>query len=138
MPARSSTIRTAAITPSDWSPGVVGTLPVKRPAVQQSTASVNVPPTSTPSEQRAAVSEDAALTAPRIYRLGGKVHELQVLERLDQVLVGGAVVAAGQRLALARLALARHRVAAARDAAGVVCVVGHLREQPQRELDVAV
>ena len=44
-------MRTAAITPSDWSAGVVGTLPVKTPAGPASTASVNVPPTSTPSDQ---------------------------------------------------------------------------------------
>ena len=52
MPARSSTSATAAITPSDWSAGVVGTFPVKTPAGEASTASVNVPPTSTPSDQR--------------------------------------------------------------------------------------
>ncbi len=47
-PARSSTARTAARTPSDWSSGVVGALAVIRRPSTASTASVKVPPTSTP------------------------------------------------------------------------------------------
>ena len=39
------------MTPCDWSAGVVGTFAVNRPARDASTASVNVPPTSTPSAQ---------------------------------------------------------------------------------------
>ena len=39
------------MTPCDWSAGVVGTFAVNRPAPDASTASVNVPPTSTPSAQ---------------------------------------------------------------------------------------
>src|SRR4051794_13665501 len=46
--ARSSASRTAASTPSDWSDGVVGALPVTRRSPESSAASVKVPPTSTP------------------------------------------------------------------------------------------
>ena len=51
VPARSSASETAAITPSDWSAGVVGTFAVTRRPAAASTASVKVPPTSTPSAQ---------------------------------------------------------------------------------------
>ena len=47
-PARSSTTSIAAMTPCDWSAGVVGALAVCTPPDATSTASVNVPPTSTP------------------------------------------------------------------------------------------
>ena len=46
--AFSSTASTAAITPSDWSSGVVGDFAVTTRPSNASTASVNVPPTSTP------------------------------------------------------------------------------------------
>ena len=46
---RSSAASTAAITPSDWSSGVVGALAVISRPSSASTASVKVPPTSTPS-----------------------------------------------------------------------------------------
>ena len=48
-PARSSTSVIAATTPRDWSPAVVGTFAVCRRSPASSAASVNVPPTSTPS-----------------------------------------------------------------------------------------
>ncbi len=48
-PARSSTAWTAFSTPSDWSSGVVGAFAVTRRPPTASTASVKVPPTSTPS-----------------------------------------------------------------------------------------
>ena len=47
-PARSSTASTARITPSDSSRGVVGTLAVCTAPSSSRTASVKVPPTSTP------------------------------------------------------------------------------------------
>ena len=47
-PARSSTAVTAFSTPSDWSSGVVGALAVTSRPPTASTASVKVPPTSTP------------------------------------------------------------------------------------------
>ncbi len=47
-PARSSAASTAAITPSDWSSGVVGAFAVTSRPSTKTTASVNVPPTSTP------------------------------------------------------------------------------------------
>ena len=46
--ARASALRTAVITPSDWSRGVVGALAVISRPSTASTASVKVPPTSTP------------------------------------------------------------------------------------------
>ena len=48
-PARSSAASTAASTPSDWSSGVVGALAVTSRSPTATTASVKVPPTSTPS-----------------------------------------------------------------------------------------
>ena len=51
--ARSSALRTAASTPSDWSSGVVGAFAVYSRPPAASTASVNVPPTSTPSSMGA-------------------------------------------------------------------------------------
>ena len=48
-PARASAASTAAITPSDWSSGVVGAFAVTSTPSPSRTASVNVPPTSTPS-----------------------------------------------------------------------------------------
>jgi len=48
-PARSSAAVTAARTPSDWSSGVVGDLAVTSRSPMATTASVKVPPTSTPS-----------------------------------------------------------------------------------------
>ena len=47
-PARSSTAVTAFRTPSDWSSGVVGAFAVTSRPPTASTASVKVPPTSTP------------------------------------------------------------------------------------------
>ena len=55
-PARSRAAVTASITPRDWSSGVVGAFAVvKRPSTT-STASVNVPPTSTPSSMAATLA----------------------------------------------------------------------------------
>ena len=48
-PACPSTASIAAITPADWSPGVVGDFAVWMRSPSTRTASVNVPPTSTPS-----------------------------------------------------------------------------------------
>ena len=56
-PARWSTSATASMTPSDWSAGVVGTFPVNQPLAEASTASVNVPPTSTPRVQPSLTAE---------------------------------------------------------------------------------
>jgi hypothetical protein len=50
--ARSSAASTAAITPSDWSLGVLGALAVTSRSPSSRAASVNVPPTSTPSSTR--------------------------------------------------------------------------------------
>ena len=47
-PNDSSASDTAFMTPSDWSEGVVGDLPVTSRSRPSSTASVKVPPTSTP------------------------------------------------------------------------------------------
>ncbi len=51
-PARRSTSSTAAITPADWSSGVVGSFAVWTDSPSSRTASVKVPPTSTPSSMR--------------------------------------------------------------------------------------
>ena len=51
-PARSHAFSIAARTPSDWSAGVVGALAVTSCPSKARTASVNVPPTSTPRSMR--------------------------------------------------------------------------------------
>ena len=56
-PAFSSAAVTAAITPSDWSWGVVGDLAVMMRPSSASTASVKVPPTSTPRSTGRTVSD---------------------------------------------------------------------------------
>src|SRR5918998_787790 len=50
-PASTCEASIAFITPSDWSPGVDGTLAVRIPPSPSATRSVNVPPTSTPSRR---------------------------------------------------------------------------------------
>src|SRR4051812_3876648 len=92
-PAFSSTALTASSTPSDWSSGVVGAFAVTSRPPTASTASVKVPPTSTP---RSMMGGDG------IY-LGGKLNVLG----LGEVLVGRAVAVVRQRRALARRAAAR-------------------------------
>src|SRR3954451_14972916 len=108
-PARSSAASTAAMTPSDWSAGVLGALAVTKPSGVSSAASVNVPPTSTPR------SIGALSHAPPTRRdeagLRGSRREV-----LLEVLVRRAVLAARQRHPLARRALARARVAGERRA----------------------
>ena len=64
-PAAASAARTAAMTPSDWSAGVVGAFAVTiRPSTAR-TASVNVPPTSTPKQHA------PTATAPDLFVPGG-------------------------------------------------------------------
>ena len=71
--ARTSAASTAAITPSDWSPGVVGDLAVTRRPSNASTASVKVPPTSTPKSMGGVIAPRAiparGLTASLCLRL---------------------------------------------------------------------
>src|SRR3954469_16381535 len=126
-PAASSAARTASITPSDWSRGVLGALAVCRRSPATSTASVNVPPTSTPSSMAAdrtaaAPRASCGVTAGPRGALGGDRsghrHDLDLL-RLGQVLVRGAVAVGVQRHALARRAAARGRPALERVAVGV-------------------
>ena len=58
-PARSSAACTASSTPSDWSSGVVGAFAVTSPSGVASTASVKVPPTSTPRTTRRTLTQAA-------------------------------------------------------------------------------
>src|SRR4051794_30253751 len=124
-PARSSAARTAAITPSDWSSGVLGALAVtRRPSSSARTASVKVPPTSTPRSTgrgRYALSRDGLFEL-----LGGR-----------QMLVRRAVAVVRQRHALARRPLARRRTALERVAVDVVAVLRLLVEPVLGELQVA-
>src|SRR3954468_6182900 len=134
-PAASSAAETASITPSDWSLGVLGALPVCRRSPTTITASVNVPPTSTPrSIGRDATSRPpprprrphakAAAGAWRARGGGlrgdrrGHRHDLDLL-RLGQVLVRRAVAVGVQRHPLARGAATGRRGALARVAVGV-------------------
>ena len=119
------------MTPSDWSSGVVGALAVSTRPPATSTASVNVPPTSTPSSMAGNVP-GPPLRAPAgaSVRLAGAVgaglrrdhlrhgRELELLG-LGQVLVRRAVAVVRQRHALARRALARRRPALQRVAVDV-------------------
>src|SRR3954453_9435516 len=74
-------------------------------------------------------------------KLSGKRNSFELLELfepLDKVLMGGAVVAAGEWLALTRPALARHRLAPARHAVGVDGALRQRREKRSRESDVVL
>src|SRR5829696_5322562 len=136
-PARPRTSSTAAITPRDWSSGVLGTLAVWSTSPSSSAASVKVPPTSTPSNIAPTYRGDArcrqVCAAPD--PPGGRAHtypgnlgcrrlDLADLEGLLEVLVRGAVVPTGPRLALARRALA-----SAGQAAALLTVENHVRRQ---------
>src|SRR5688500_10297603 len=119
-PARSSTACTASSTPADWSSGVLGAFAVTSPSGAASTASVKVPPTSTP-------------------RTRSGSHDLRrTLEVVLEVLVGRAVLAARERHALARGALAGSGVAAQRAAVERDARAGVLVDVPDRELHVAL
>src|SRR5687767_2541036 len=108
------------MTPSDWSPGVLGTLPVTSRSPVNRAASVNVPPTSTPRTTNVFYPRNtgdgpkaapAALSLhPRSQRqslplrLAGRRCKLLRrgdLQVLLEVLVRRAVLAAWQRHALA-------------------------------------
>src|SRR5579863_448993 len=120
-PAPSSTARTAAITPRDCSAGVVGTFAVCTVAAPTSTASVKVPPTSTPSS----ISEAyARRTIPKEQPL--RRQRLAVLG-VGEVLVRRAVPVVRQRRALACRALAGRRAALQR-------LVAHRRARRLRVL----
>src|SRR3954468_13014311 len=130
-PAASSAAETASITPSDWSLGVLGALAVCRRSPTTITASVNVPPTSTPRS----IGRDATSRPPprpRRRHAGawrarggglrgdrrGHRHALDLL-RLGQVLVRRAVAVGVQRYPLARGAATGRRAALQRIAVGV-------------------
>src|SRR4051794_26834711 len=113
--ARSSAARTAAITPRDWSSGVLGALAVtRRPSSRARTASVNVPPTSTP-------SSIAGRGRYEVRRLG-RDRLLDFLGRRE-MLMRRAVAVVRQRHALAGRALARRGAALQRVAVDVVAVL---------------
>src|SRR3954447_16680994 len=112
-PARANADSTAAMTPADWSPGVVGAFAVTTRSPTTSTASVKVPPTSTPRRARGPL-------------LGG--DEL-ALFGLCQVLMRRAVSVVRQRVALTRGAATSGRAALERIAVGVVAVA-RLAGQP--------
>ena len=120
-PARSSAASTAASTPSDWSSGVVGALAVTSRPPTASTASVKVPPTSTPSSIGRGRYDRRAADAP----LCGE----RDLLGLGQVLVRRAVAVVRQRHALAGRAAARRR-AALEPVAVEVVAAGRLRREP--------
>src|SRR4051812_8616225 len=108
VPAFSSAASTAWITPSDWSRGVLGAFAVITRSPSSRTASVNVPPTSTPRSIGPTYrSTPASGAGAYCYRSGSRADE-----RLLEVLVRRAVLRARQRHALAGRALARRRVAA--------------------------
>src|SRR5262245_46416021 len=132
-PAASSAARTASIAPSDWSFGVLGALAVCRCSPATSTASVNVPPTSTPSSmarERTAAAPARARRCDQVRVMAGlrrsclggdrrrHRHDLDLL-RLGKVLVRRAVAVAVQRHALARRAAAGGRAALQRVPVGV-------------------
>src|SRR4051794_2080223 len=120
-PARSNTASIAASTPSDWSAGVVGALAVTTRPPATSTASVNVPPTSTPR------------STGRRYRPVLVRSELGrdqfCLFRLSEMLMRRAVAVVRQRVALAGGAATRRRAALHRVAARVVALA-RLAGQP--------
>src|SRR5262249_37175141 len=101
-PARSSAAWTAAITPSDWSCGVVGAFAVTIRPSNATTASVNVPPTSTPSSIRGGTLTRRGSRAPRSrgprhppQRTSGRERRLELLG-LGEVLVRRAVAVVRQ------------------------------------------
>src|SRR5262249_48056360 len=123
-PARRRTSSTTAITPSDWSDGVVGAFAVWRRSPSSRAASVKVPPTSTPRSiagrylrhgfairsRRYAAAQHKSLRppafAPQVERPLRRCQLRVGFEALLEVLVRRAVVPARQRLAPARGALA--------------------------------
>src|ERR1700740_3282514 len=112
-PAFDSTAATASSTPSASSAVVVGSLALRTsPPAVTSTASVNVPPTSTPRSTPPAYAGRAGARARPALRGG----ELLVLG-LRQVVVRRAVAVVRERSALAGRALARGRAALRRRAA---------------------
>src|SRR5512133_2563111 len=143
-PARRRAASTAAITACDWSSGVVGTFAVCRCSPSKTTASVNVPPTSTPkSTSRSYLSEAPQTTRPRTKPRPSPASdallrgERRQLHRLLEVLVGRAVVHPRQRVALTRRALAGRGPALARNAVQAQ-VRRQLLEELDREADVAL
>src|SRR5918999_3609551 len=127
--AAASASRTASTTPSDWSAGGVGALPVTSRSPVSRTASVKVPPTSTPritpgtlpgndeGGPRAAF-EECSLHRRLEWTGGSRELSLFLYLRRDdpevllEMLVRRAVLAAGQRYALAGGPLAGAGVAA--------------------------
>src|SRR4051812_29464561 len=127
--ARSSAARTASITPRDWSSGVLGALAVtRRPSSSARTASVNVPPTSTPNS---IVGRD-----PTAYGVLGRDRLLDLLGRRE-MLVRRAVAVVRQRYALTRGALARGGATLQRVAVDVVAVLRLTLQPLVGELDEA-
>src|SRR4051794_35704193 len=135
-PAASSAPRTASITPSDWSFGVLGALAVWRRSPETSTASVNVPPTSTPSSmgREATARRPAAgargyegMAGPLRGDRRGRRHDLDLL-RLGQVLMRGAVAIDVQRHSLARRPATRRRAALERVAVDIEAGARHAGE----------
>src|ERR1700743_3403132 len=132
-PGRSSTARTAATTAYAWSLGDVGALAVIRRPSTASTASVKVPPTSTPRS----IHRTLPLRCPREprARASGPNYLLSLCgERLGQflglrqMLMGRAIAVVGQGHPLARRALAGAGTALQRFAVQVEPVV-RLRAQ---------
>src|SRR5439155_6366922 len=153
-PAEASTASTAAMTPRDWSAGVVGALAVCRRPEATSTASVNVPPTSTPRSMsaeaiggaracggRAVRGTGAAACArdqdPGRSRLGRERLVHLDLLRLCEVLVRRAIAVLVQRDALARCAAARGGAALHRIAVRVEAAARHPIDDRLRDVDIA-
>ena len=123
-PARRSTSSTAAITPSDWSSGVVGSFAVWTVSPSKRTASVKVPPTSTPSSIRRRYARQRHPRGGRPVRPEDDVDAVQLGVDRREV---GAQVAAARLLALQRAGGDRRG-----ERVGVAAQLAQLLGAPQR------